>query len=384
MGEYDVVCVLIPTYNEAATIGDVVERFRAAGFERILVIDGGSTDGTQEIARDAGAEVALQSGSGKGQAVREAVGTIEEPYVLLVDGDSTYRPEEADRLLAPLLAGEAEHVIGDRFADMRPGAMTRLNKAGNRVINRAFRFIHGRDLQDILSGYRAFTRRSFERLTLSADGFGIETEMSVECVKHDIETAVVPITYEPRPEESETNLRPFRDGGNIIVRLYQMARTNNPIFYFGSVGVGSAIIGVLLASFVAYRWFFRDISHEVIALASGVALLFGIQLIMFGVLSDLIVTANRRQGRRIDSIDERLEAIQTTSVGGTITPRGRDEAVERGGDARETQSGTGEEYGERQDPAGTAPGADEEPTVDETGKPTVDGGTDSSESDGAS
>ncbi|PSP56776.1 hypothetical protein BRC73_08280 [Halobacteriales archaeon QH_7_66_37] len=99
------------------------------------------------------------------------------------------------------------------------------------------------------------------------------------------------------------------------------------------------------------------------------ALLFGIQLIMFGVLSDLIVTANRRQGRRIDSIDERLEAIETTSVGGTITPRGRDGAVERGGDARETQS---------------ADSGDEEPTVDETGKPTVDGGTDSSESDGAS
>jgi glycosyltransferase (TIGR04182 family) len=312
MGEYDEVCVLIPTYNEAETIGPVVEGFRAEGFEQILVMDGGSDDGTQQLARDAGAEIATQRGEGKGQAVREAVELIDQPYVLLVDGDSTYRPDEAQRLLEPLLAGEADHVIGDRFADMKPGAMTRLNKAGNRIINRAFRFIHGRDLQDILSGYRAFTRESFQKLSLSADGFGIETEMSVECVKHDVRTTVVPITYEPRPEESETNLRPFRDGGNIIVRLYQMARTNNPIFYFGSVGMVSVLSGFVLAAFVAYRWIARGVSHEVYALAAGVALLFGIQLVMFGVLSDLIVAANRRHDQQLNRIEERLETIEST------------------------------------------------------------------------
>jgi glycosyltransferase (TIGR04182 family) len=310
MGEYDEVCVLIPTYNEAETIGQVVEGFRAEGFEQILVIDGGSDDDTQRLARDAGAEVITQSGDGKGQAVREAVDLIEQPYVLLVDGDSTYRPEEAGTMLEPLLAGEAEHVIGDRFADMKPGAMTRLNKAGNRVINEAFRLIHGRDLQDILSGYRAFTRESFQRLSLSAEGFGIETEMAVECVKHDVRTTVVPITYEPRPEESETNLRPFRDGGNIILRLYQMARTNNPIFYFGSVGMVSVLTGFALAAFVAYRWIARGVSHEVFALASGVALLFGIQLVMFGVLSDLIVAANRRHDQQLDRIENRLDTLE--------------------------------------------------------------------------
>jgi dolichol-phosphate mannosyltransferase len=353
MGEYDVVCVLIPTYNEAETIGGVVDRFRAEGFEQILVIDGGSTDGTQEIARDEGAKVVQQSHSGKGQAVREAVGLIDQPYVLLVDGDSTYRPEEADRLLDPLLAGEVDHVIGDRFADMRPGAMTRLNKIGNRIINRAFRFIHGRDMQDILSGYRAFTRRSFERLQLSADRFGIETEMSVECVKHDVTTAVVPITYEPRPEESETNLRPFRDGGNIILRLYQMARTNNPIFYFGSLGVVSAVTGVFLAGFVAYRYFVRGVSHEVIALASGVSLLFGIQLIMFGVLSDLIVTANRRQGRRIERIDERLEVIESTGVDGAIASTAKEGSAAGG-----TQSARESRDSERPEAVETAPRGD--------------------------
>ena len=307
MAARDEVCVLIPTYNEAATIGEVVERFRAEGFEHILVMDGDSTDGTQEQAADAGARVETQSGSGKGQAVREAVALIDQPVVLMVDGDSTYRPEEADRMLEPLFAGDAEHVIGDRFANMESGAMTRLNRLGNRMINRAFSLIHGRNLQDILSGYRAFTRDSFQRLTLTADGFGIETELAVECMKHNVRTEVVGITYEPRPDESETNLRPFRDGGNIALRLYQMAKTNNPLFYFGSIGVVSAVIGMLLAVFVAYDWFVRGIGHNVIALAAGVALLFAVQLVMFGVLSDLIVTANQRQSRQLERIADRLE-----------------------------------------------------------------------------
>jgi dolichol-phosphate mannosyltransferase len=309
MAARDEVCVLIPTYNEAETIDEVVERFRAEGFRHVLVMDGDSTDGTRQVAADAGARVETQSGSGKGQAVREAVRVIDQPVVLMVDGDSTYRPEEDEQMLEPLFEDDAEHVIGDRFANMESGAMTRLNRLGNRLINHAFSFIHGRNLQDILSGYRAFTRESFQRLTLTADGFGIETELAVECMKHDVRTEVVGITYEPRPDESETNLRPFRDGGNIALRLYQMAKTNNPLFYFGSIGVVSAGIGTVLAAFVAYDWFIRGIGHNVLALAAGVALLFAVQLVMFGVLSDLIVTANQRQTRQLERIADRLEGV---------------------------------------------------------------------------
>jgi dolichol-phosphate mannosyltransferase len=205
-------------------------------------------------------------------------------------------------------------VIGDRFADMQSGAMTRLNQFGNQMINRVFSFVHGRDLQDILSGYRAFTTESFERLSLSADGFGIETELAVECVRHDIKTVVVPVTYETRPEGSETNLRPFRDGGNILLTLYRLAKKNNPIFYFGSIGVLSGVVGIFLAGFVAFSWVAYGISREVIALASGVAILFGLQLVMFGVLSDLIVTANRQQRQQFQRIERRIERIEANSA----------------------------------------------------------------------
>jgi len=304
------VCVLVPTYNEAATIEEVIEGFSAVGYEHVLVIDGGSDDGTRELASQAGARVRTQTGTGKGQAVREAMEYISRPYVLLVDGDSTYRPEQADRMLAPIFAGEAEHVIGNRFADMQPGAMTRLNQFGNRLINRAFRVIHGRDLADILSGYRAFTRESFERLGLAESGFGIETEMAVECVRKSVKTAVVPITYEPRPHASETNLRPFRDGGRIILTLYSLAKMNNPVFYFGSLGALSGFTAVVLASYVGWQWFVHGVSHEVLALAAGVALLFGVQLVMFGVLSDLVLTSNREQTRRIEYLLEELDSLE--------------------------------------------------------------------------
>ncbi|MFB6301597.1 MAG: S-layer glycoprotein N-glycosyltransferase AglJ [Haloferacaceae archaeon] len=304
MPEPGEVCVLVPTLDEGETVGDVVSGFRAEGYENVLVIDGGSTDGTREAAREAGARVVTQSGSGKGQAVREGVTEhVEVPYVVLVDGDGTYRPEDAERMLAPLDGGY-EHVIGNRFADLRRGAMTRLNRLGNWFINRAFRLVHGADYDDILSGYRAFTRESFEAMRLTSEGFGIETEMAVECAKRSIPTTVVPITYLPRPAGSTANLRPFRDGGIILLEIYRRAKTNNPLFYFGSVGTLALLLGVLIGGFVGVEWVTRGIAHEVLAVVSGFGILFGVQLLMFGVLSDLLLSLHREQ---MDRIEEEIE-----------------------------------------------------------------------------
>ena len=295
----DDVCVLLPTYNEAETIGEVIDGFRDVGFSDVLVVDGDSADDTPGIARERGARVLTQSGSGKGQAIREAVDRIDAAYVLMADADGTYCPADADRMLDPLEEGY-EHVIGDRFADLRAGAMTRLNRLGNRVVNGAFAYIHGEQLRDVLSGYRAFTRESFERLTLTADGFGIETEMAVECLKRNVKTAVVPVTYRPRPNGSQTNLHPLRDGGIIFLELYRRAKTNNPLFYFGSVGMLSAASGLAMATYVGVEWVTARTSHEVLAVVAAFAVLFGVQLLMFGVLSDLMLTLHRETLDRID------------------------------------------------------------------------------------
>ena len=295
------VCVLIPTLDEEATIGTVIDGFYEHGFTTVLVVDGDSDDATREIARDRGADVLIQSGSGKGQAVREAMEYVELPYVLMVDGDATYDPADAETMLEPLTRGY-EHVIGNRFANMDDDAMRALNGFGNRLINRAFGFVHGAEFEDILSGYRAFTTDSFHRLSLDSDGFTIETELAVECVKNGVETAVVPISYSARPEDSTTNLHPVWDGGTIILTLYSLAKTNNPLLYFGSVGTGSVLSGCAIATYVLYRYLQYGISHEVLAVVSAAAILLGVQLIMFGVLSDMIVTLHREQRQRLERI----------------------------------------------------------------------------------
>ncbi len=222
----------------------------------------------------------------------------------MADADGTYEAADAAAMLEPLREGTAEHVIGDRFADMHEGAMTGLNRVGNRVFNGLFGLIHREEYGDILSGYRAFTVASFRRLRLSADGFGIETEMAVECARHGVRTTVVPITYLPRPDGSNTNLHPVKDGGIILMAIYRQAKTSNPLFYFGSVGVTAGLSGALFAAYVAYDWFANGISHEVLAVVSGVGIILGIQLLIFGVLSDLLVTLHEETLDRV----ERLEA----------------------------------------------------------------------------
>lgn len=295
----DTVCVLIPTLNEAETIGSVVSGFAELGYENILVIDGKSTDATREIAKENGANVVVQRGTGKGRAVREAVRLIDAEIIVTVDGDGTYRPEDIESLIEPIRNGNAEHVIGNRFAGMREGSMTKLNRVGNRLINRVFKTIHGENFHDILSGYRAFTNDVLSNLRLTEGGFGIEAQMSVECVKHNVETEVVPIAYLPRPAGSATNLRPVRDGAVIIHTIYRLAKTNNPLFYWGFIGLSGILLSIAVGGFVLFDWFFRGVSHQVLATVSAFGLLFGAELILFGILSDMIIALHREMLREL-------------------------------------------------------------------------------------
>ena len=131
-------CILIPTLNEGKTIEGIIKEFKSMGFSDILVIDGHSTDGTAEKAKNAGARIVIQSGSGKGQAVSQAFQLITSKYIVMIDGDGTYLPEEVDKLLEPVVSGHADHVIGDRFANYQKGAFTGLNLFGNRILNKMF------------------------------------------------------------------------------------------------------------------------------------------------------------------------------------------------------------------------------------------------------
>ena len=286
----DNVCILIPTLNEAETIGELIRAFKSDGFHNIFVIDGNSTDATREIAQREGARVELQQGKGKGSAVTQAFDLVEAEIIVMIDGDGTYSPSEVRKLLDPIFNHEADHVIGNRFA--YGGAFTRLHRIGNRVLNKIFGFGYGLKLNDILSGYRALTRECVERLNIQSKGFEIEAEMAIESVKKGIRIQEVPITYKERKGASKLNF--VRDGSRIAYTLYVLAKTHNPIFYFGLIGAVLMAGGVLTGIYVTIEWF-SGITHVPLTILTALLIISGVQFFIFGLFGDLLVTLHREE-----------------------------------------------------------------------------------------
>jgi len=292
------VCILIPTLNEGATIGQLIEDFNTEGFGNIFVIDGNSSDDTQEIANKMGARVVAQTGKGKGQAVQDALAMIDDPYVIMIDGDGTYLAKDVHSMLEPLEAGRADHVIGNRFADFDPGAFTKLNLIGNKILNKFFSVIYRKNLVDILSGYRGFTNQAIRELELHETGFEIESEIAVDSMKKEHRVEVVPITYRPRPDEGDTKLNPLKDGFGIGSTIYKMAKFHNPMFYFGIMGAILTLSGILLGIYVVSEWMI-GITHIPMTILTALLIISGIQMFIFGMLSDLVVSLHRETMRTL-------------------------------------------------------------------------------------
>ena len=284
------VCILLPTLNEEETIGEIIRSFKGQGFENIFVIDGNSTDSTREIAKQEGARVEIQHGKGKGAAVRQAFGDIEEDIIVMIDGDGTYLPSEVGKLLDPIRNGDADHVIGNRFA--YGGAFVRLHRIGNWMVNKFFGFGYGINFRDILSGYRALTRDAVEKMNLKKEGFEVEMEMAIESVKKGIRIKEVPIRYETRVGKSKLNF--IRDGSRIAYTLYVLARTHNPIFYFGIIGTFLIAVGILVGIYVTQEWF-KGITHVPLTILTALLIISGIQFFIFGLFGDLLVTLHKEE-----------------------------------------------------------------------------------------
>jgi len=294
--EKDEVCILIPTLNEDLTIGKIIREFRELGYSHILVIDGKSTDNTVRVAREAGATVRTQSGKGKGNAIIEAFEVIEQPYILMLDGDGTYAPKDAEKMLTPLFLG-FDQVIGDRLVNAEEGSFSRLNLFGNQMLNLLFKVAHSRDLHDILSGYRAFTHLAIQQMNLKEKGFEIETEISVEAVRNGQRIMVVPIKYSRRPGTA-TKLSPFHDGIKIVSTIYRLARVNNPMFYFGMLGVFTSILGMLTGVYVLLEWL-NGIDHIPLTILTVLLIVVGIEIFMFGMISDMLLVFHREIIREV-------------------------------------------------------------------------------------
>lgn len=227
------IAVLIPCFNEERTIGDVVRRFRLALPEAAIhVYDNNSSDMTALAARAAGAVVVTEPRQGKGHVVRRMFADIEADIYLMADGDGTYRPEDAPRLIATLVDERADMAVGTRIG-VAEDAGRAGHAFGNRFFNALYKGLFGRDFSDIFSGYRAFSRRFVKSFPAVSGGFEIETEMSVHASQLKLPVAEIALAYGRRVEGSSSKLSTFRDGARILRMFASLAKETQPRRFFG-------------------------------------------------------------------------------------------------------------------------------------------------------
>lgn len=240
------VAVLLPCYNEEVTIGDTVKGFQdALPMATVYVYDNNSTDRTSEVAEEAGAIVRTETYQGKGNVVRRMLGDIDADIYVLADGDLTYDPTQASKLIDKLVDDNLDMVVGTRMGGGE-AAYRRGHQAGNRAFNKLVENLFGAGFTDILSGYRVFSRRFAKSFPVLSSGFEIETELSVHALDLRIPAAEVPLPYAPRPEGSVSKLRTYRDGTRILWLIMKLYRALNPLRFYGTAGMVLAAMSILL------------------------------------------------------------------------------------------------------------------------------------------
>jgi glycosyltransferase involved in cell wall biosynthesis len=241
------VAVLIPCFNEAATIGTVISDFRSAlPGAAVYVYDNNSTDDTRERAAAAGAIVRTERLQGKGNVVRRMFADVEADAYVLVDGDGTYDAATATRMVELLVGESLDLVNGARVATSDDAY--RLGHAfGNKLLTGAVAVIFGNRIRDMLSGYRALSRRFVKSFPALAAGFEIETELTVHALELRLPMAEIDTPYRQRPAGSASKLRTFKDGFRILRTIVLLVKEERPLRFFASVGAALALTALALA-----------------------------------------------------------------------------------------------------------------------------------------
>jgi hypothetical protein len=240
------IAVLLPCRNEEATIGEVIADFHhALPHACIYVYDNGSTDQTASIAKRTGAIVAHVPRRGKGYVLRRMFADISADVYVLADGDGTYDASAAPVLVAALLERHLDMVVGRRVDEGSGKIYRHGHRLGNQLFTRVVECIFGRGLQDMLSGYRVFSRRYVRSFPASSRGFEIETEMTVHALDLCVPFAELPTSYRARPPSSASKLRTIPDGLRILSCILLLCKEFRPARFFGSiVGLLCLIVGV--------------------------------------------------------------------------------------------------------------------------------------------
>ena len=245
-GSYKI-AVLVPCYNEEAAVAKVVEDFRTALPAAIIfVFDNNSTDKTAQAARAAGAEVIQETHQGKGFVVRRMFSDVEADIYVLVDGDATYDSPSVRRMIVRLLEKRLDMVVGNRV-DCEQVAYRAGHRAGNKLLTAFIASVFGSNFNDMLSGYRVFSRRFVKSFPVLSSGFEIETELTIHALELGLAVEEVDTPYYARPQGSVSKLHTWRDGFRILLTIVNLYRAERPLMFFTGIGTGLAVASIALA-----------------------------------------------------------------------------------------------------------------------------------------
>jgi len=296
------IAILLPCYNEETTIAAVIESFRRVlPGAAIYVYDNNSTDQTAEVAAAQGAVVRRERYQGKGNVVRRMFADIEADIYVLADGDLTYDASAAGRLVDALVTENVDMVVGVRIGSDQ--AFRRGHRFGNRLFNRTVAHLFGAGFSDILSGYRAVSRRFAKSFPAASSGFEIETELSVHALDLKLATTEIALSYGERPENSKSKLKTYRDGAKILGSILMMYRALRPFQFYGAIflALSAVAFGLGLPLVVTYAETGLVPRLPTAILAASIMQLAFMSLTC-GIIIDA-VSASRREFKRMRYLD---------------------------------------------------------------------------------
>lgn len=291
------IAVLIPCLNEEQTISKVVRDFKAQLPQaEIYVYDNNSTDGTAAAASAAGAIVRTEYRRGKGNVVRSMFEDVDADIYVLVDGDDTYPAEDVGKLIQPVREGRADMVAGDRLSasyfteNKRP-----MHNSGNRVVRWLVNRLFARDLKDIMTGYRAFSRNLVKNFPVMSNGFEIETEMTIFTLEHNFKVAEQPVNYRDRPRGSQSKLNTLRDGTRVLRTIAMLFRDYRPLMFFTVTALLTGLVGLgLFIPVLIEYWHTGLVPRFPTLIVACFLMLAGMLLFIAGMILDVIKRNNDR------------------------------------------------------------------------------------------
>ncbi len=300
-----IIAVILPAYNEAITLAETLRGFHAALPEaQLWVVDNASTDDTARIARETFAALGARGGvlsetrKGKANAVRRAFLDVEADVYLMCDADSTYPAGRARDLLLPIVEGTADMVVGDRHSGGHYASENKraLHGAGNRLVTFLVNWLFKAKLTDILSGYRAFSRRFVKTYPIVVEGFEIETDLTLHALDKRFRVRELPVEYRDRPAGSASKLNTYRDGARVLWVILQLFRYYRPMLFFGWLSLFMLVFALVASIPVFADWFrYHYIHHVPLAILAAASVVVSTVLVAIGLILDGIAHENRRR-----------------------------------------------------------------------------------------